>query len=45
MSDCWTANKALYVDKDYEHKTVNHSYNFIDPDGSNPQSDDEMYVT
>ena len=31
-SDCWSAYKALEMDKEYNHRTVNHSYNFVDPD-------------
>ena len=31
-SDCWTAYKALDVNPRFPHQTVNHSYNFVDPD-------------
>lgn len=31
ISDCWKAYNCL-KDEEYEHLTVNHSYNFVDPD-------------
>lgn len=32
-SDCWSSyNKISKLRDSYEHKTVNHSVNFVDPD-------------
>ncbi|CAF1143582.1 unnamed protein product, partial [Brachionus calyciflorus] len=31
-SDCWASYNKLSKFKDYQHKTVNHSLNFIDPE-------------
>lgn len=31
MSDCWKAYKGL-KNKNFQHYTVNHSLNFVDPD-------------
>ena len=33
MSDCWRAYNMVGADGTYTHLTVNHKYNFIDPDG------------
>ena len=32
MSDCWRAYNMVGADGTYTHLTVNHKYNFIDPD-------------
>ena len=32
VSDCWKAYDFLNDDNDYKHDTVNHSYNFVDPE-------------
>ena len=32
VSDCWKAYTFLDDESDYEHQTVNHSHNFVDPE-------------
>ena len=32
ISDCWKGYTSLKDHEDYEHLTVNHTYNFVDPD-------------
>ena len=45
MSDCWRVYKSGELHAaGYEHLTVNHSYNFIDPDtGANTQKVERMW--
>lgn len=31
-SDCWPSYNKISKMKDFNHQTVNHSYNFVDPD-------------
>ena len=32
MSDCWRAYNMIGADGTYKHLTVNHKYNFLDPE-------------
>jgi len=45
MSDCWRAYKTdELVAAGYEHLTVNHTYNFVDPEsGANTQKVERMW--
>ena len=39
FSDCWAAyNRIIDLDRDYNHRTVNHSLTFVAPDGTHTNS-------
>lgn len=44
MSDQWRTYSQLSKGKDYDHLTVNHKYNFINPDnGANTQRIESLW--
>jgi transposase-like protein len=39
LSDCWAAyNRIIDLDRQYDHRTVNHSLTFVAPDGTHTNS-------
>jgi transposase-like protein len=43
-SDCWGAyNEIIRLDKQYAHRTVNHSMHFVGPDGTHTNSIESMW--
>ena len=44
ITDCWKSYSILDVTEDFSHLTVNHHYNFVDPEtGAHTQSIESLW--